>query len=156
MPMTPTIVCNNILKRAFEDGISVSPMKLQKLMYFVSCEYAKATGTNLLTEDFCVWQYGPVLPSIYTEFKGFGSSSITSYAKDANGDSYAIDEASAPNLREAINRVWRAFQNYNGIELSRITHQNGSGWTSAYDQQREKITLDDMKADHTYEQYMFL
>lgn len=39
MPMSATVVCNNILKRAFSESVAVSPMKLQKLLYFVSCEY---------------------------------------------------------------------------------------------------------------------
>jgi len=71
MPMSASVVCNNILTRAFQENIPVSPMKLQKLMYFVSCEYVKATGKDLLSENFGVWQYGPVLPSLYDEFKSF-------------------------------------------------------------------------------------
>ena len=47
MPMSASVVCNNILTRAFQENIPVSPMKLQKLMYFVSCEYVKATGKEI-------------------------------------------------------------------------------------------------------------
>ena len=90
MPMSASVVCNNILTRAFQENIPVSPMKLQKLMYFVSCEYVKATGKDLLSENFGVWQYGPVLPSLYDEFKSFHDQPITKYATDADGVPYAI------------------------------------------------------------------
>ena len=115
MPMSASVVCNNILTRAFQENIPVSPMKLQKLMYFVSCEYVKATGKDLLSENFGVWQYGPVLPSLYDEFKSFHDQPITKYATDADGVPYAINEDTAPHLTASITRVWNAFK---GMEES--------------------------------------
>ena len=38
-----TDVANNVLSRAFAEKISVSPMKLQKILYFVASEYQKTT-----------------------------------------------------------------------------------------------------------------
>lgn len=154
MSMSPTVVCNNILRRAFNENIPVSPMKLQKLMYFVSCEYLKATDSDLLSENFGVWQYGPVLPTVYDEFKSFGSSSITKYAKDASGNSFAIDESTAPHLKSAIDRVWSTFKNFDGISLSQITHKDGSGWSKAFSDHHSKVSTEDMKADCTYGEYL--
>lgn len=154
MPMSATVVCNNILRRAFEGSIPVSPMKLQKLLYFISCEYVKSTGSDLFSEDFGVWQYGPVLPTVYDEFKSFKSSPITKYATDANGVAYAIDEAMAPNLKLAIDRIWAAFKFFDGITLSKITHKDGSGWSNAFCQKRPKITTEDMRTDNTYGEYL--
>lgn len=150
MSMSPTVVCNNILKRGFADGRDVTPMKLQKLMYFVACEYAKRTGKEMLSEDFGVWQYGPVLRTVYDEFKSYGKRPITQYAKDASGRSYAIDESTAPNLRDSIDYIWSKYRDLSGIALSQITHQDGSGWSRAFCERRPKITLDDMKADVSY------
>lgn len=154
MPMSGTVVCNNILRRAFKEGVSVSPMKLQKLLYFVGCEYVKNTGADLFTEDFGVWQYGPVLPTVYDEFKSFKSSPITKYATDANGVAYAIDENDAPNLKSAIDRIWQNFKGFDGVSLSRITHKDGSGWSTAFCQNRAKLTTDDMRLDNTYGEYL--
>ena len=152
MALSPTVFCNNILQRAFAENISVSPMKLQKLMYFVSCEYAKDLGTDLLSENFAVWQYGPVLPTVYNEFKSFGRNPITSYAKDATGESYAYTEIDC--LREIIDKVWNSFKYKNGIELSNITHEDGSGWSVAFAGRRPTITTQEMRADNTYDKYM--
>lgn len=154
MALSSTVVCNNILQRSFMENIVVTPMKLQKLMYFISCEYAKETNSELLSEDFCVWQYGPVLPSVYNEFKAFHGNQITTYAKDANGNSFAYDEDTAPNLKAAINRIWSSFKNKSGIELSRITHEENSGWSKAFLSRQERITKEQMKADDSYRKYM--
>ncbi len=154
MSISAVVLCNNVLMRAFDANIPVSPMKLQKLLYFISCEYLKRTGEELLSEDFGVWQYGPVLPTVYNEFKSFGSFPISEYAKDAAGVSYAVDEDTAPNLKTAIDLIWQTFRSFTGIELSKITHLDGSGWSRAYQAGRKKISTNDMEEDHTYERYL--
>ena len=154
MVLVPTILSNNILKRAFKEDIPVSPMKLQKILYFVSCEYVKATDCELLSEDFCVWQYGPVLPSVYNEFRSFRGNKITEYAKDANGDSFIYNELTSPNLKAAIDRVWTFFKQRSGPDLSRITHEDGSGWSHAFERKSQKISKEEMNADDSYRKYM--
>lgn len=153
MPMSPTIVCNNILQRSFDEGLLISPMKLQKIMYFIACEYQKAVGASLFSEAFEVWKYGPVLRSVYDEFKTYGKDNITTYAKDAKGASYIIDENSAPDLHSAINKIWTVFRNWDAIALSNITHQDGSGWSQAFDLNHVTITAEEMAGDHTYEHF---
>ena len=154
MALSPSIVCNNILQRAFSENIPVTPMKLQKLLYFVSCEYVKETNISMLSEDFSVWQYGPVLPSVYYEFQSFRGNNITKYAQDAEGNSFAYNEESSLPLKRAIDRVWAAFKNMDGVFLSRITHEDGSGWSRAFERQENKISKDDMKADDSYAKYI--
>lgn len=103
--LTPTTVANSILRRAFGTGEHVTPMKLQKLLFFVTCLYQRYTGRRLLTESFQPWQYGPVCRSVYDEFKGFGGKPINRYAQDALGKVTAVDESSSPSLRKALNLV---------------------------------------------------
>lgn len=153
MALSSTVLCNNILKRAFDENIPVTPMKLQKLLYFVSCEYLHRTGNDLLSENFGVWQYGPVLPSVYDEFKSFRSNPITKFAKDANGDSYMYRENSSV-LGSVIDSIWNSFKHRNGIELSKITHKDGSGWSTAFQDHRPTISRDDMGNDETYREFM--
>jgi uncharacterized phage-associated protein len=61
--------------------MEVTSMKLQKLLYFACRDYLKKTGRELIPEKFAVWQYGPVLVSVYNQFQSFGSKPITEYAK---------------------------------------------------------------------------
>ena len=62
---------NTFLEMAFEEKIDVSPMKLQKLLYFANKRYLKDTGSPLFAESFQSWKYGPVLSSIYYEFRSY-------------------------------------------------------------------------------------
>lgn len=155
MVLSPTVMCNNILQRAFMENIPVTPMKLQKILYFVSCEYVKDTDTSMLSEEFCVWQYGPVLPSVYYEFQSFGSNKITKYAQDAEGNSFAYNENASPPLKRAVDCIWGAFKHMDGIQLSRITHEDNSGWSRAFARHDAQISKADMKEDGSYTKYIY-
>lgn len=154
MSMSPLVVCNNILSRSFDEKIDISPMKLQKLLYFIACEYYKKTNSSLFSEPFEVWKYGPVLSSIYSEFKSYGKEPITAYAKDAKGNSYKINENVEPTLKASIDSIWNSFKGMNAIALSQITHKEGSAWSCAYENYSDVIDFRKMKEDTTYEEYI--
>lgn len=50
----------------------LTPLKLQKILYYVSTEYFKKFHNRLFCEEFQKWQYGPVVKDVYHEFKSFG------------------------------------------------------------------------------------
>lgn len=127
------IVANTILMLSFKENILITPMKLQKLMYFIYKEYLQDTGNKLFSESFEKWQYGPVLPSIYYEFKSFGSGFITKFARDAKGEVEVISIDSETYISKIIKRVWNKCKNYRAYELSELTHQKGSAWDKAED-----------------------
>lgn len=119
-------ICNTILLKSFEENINVTPMKLQKLLYFVYKDYLQRTGNQLFTERFETWQYGPVLSSVYTEFCSFRAGRITKLAKNADGSAIFISDDGAPDIMHSINAVWNKYKGMNGIQLSNITHLEGS------------------------------
>lgn len=135
-------VCNSILQQAFKEKIPVSPMKLQKLLYFVYRDYLKKTGEPLFSERFEAWPYGPVLPSIYDEFKSFHGKPITKFAKNADGSASIISSTAsgAQGVVYSIASVWEKYKNYSGIDLSCITHRKGSAWYMA--SARHELMLD--------------
>lgn len=143
-------LANTILKMGRDENIGISPMKLQKLMYFICAEYAKITGKNLISESFCVWQYGPVLTSIYDEFKSFHGNPITCYAKDSYGKSYILNRSVLQDVYSVIENIWHKYKSYNGIALSTITHYEGSGWSKAYERHEGIISFQDMIEDNTF------
>ena len=123
-------VANSILERFFLEKDKVTPLKLQKLIYFVYKKYLQSTGSSMLTEYFEAWQYGPVLPSVYRAFKDYKHNPIEKYAL-INGDIYKIDSEDA-NFKAALNFVYGAYSSYTGEELVGMTHESGTAWHLAY------------------------
>jgi uncharacterized phage-associated protein len=145
--LTATILSNNILKRAFDQGIKVTPMKLQKLLYFVCKEYVRQTGAMPFSEPFEAWQYGPVLPSVYAEFHAYRKQEIRKYAKDSLGDVYLANEAANPTLGVCIETIWCNYKTWDAVKLSSLTHQANTAWSIAVNEDRNTITVDDIKKE---------
>lgn len=57
---------------------NLTPLKLQKILYYVQATFLAAHGRPLFAEAIQKWQYGPVVPSVYFEFKDYGISHIDS------------------------------------------------------------------------------
>ncbi len=57
--VTALNVGNSILARAFTENIDITPMKLQKMIYFVYRGYLKETKIPLFNERFEVWTCRP-------------------------------------------------------------------------------------------------
>lgn len=148
------LIANSILRRAFKENITITPMKLQKLMFFVTCLYQRNTGHRLLTESFQPWQYGPVCGAMHWEFKPFKGNPITEYAKDAMGNAYAADESTSPELKKAIDTVWRHMKYLPAVTLSRIACLPGSAWSKAVEHKRRFVSNSDMAEDHTFDAYL--
>lgn len=74
---------NHIIAVAYENKLSVSNLHLQKIMYFTMREHKEDLSLlkDIYDEPFCVWRYGPVVPEIYKEFKGYGSRAIIEEGK---------------------------------------------------------------------------
>ncbi|WP_301432310.1 Panacea domain-containing protein [Corynebacterium tuberculostearicum] len=144
------MIANNILTRAFAEKSYLTPMKLQKILYFVASEYQKATSRTLLEEPFSTWAYGPVVYSVYDEFRGFSKENIKRYARDALGNVFVIDESQDIELKVALDRVWHKTKDIGAVRLSEITHSKDSAWDKAF--QKDHAVLDpvDISADNTY------
>ena len=150
MAYSPTMIANNILSRAFAEKAYMNPMKLQKILYFVASEYQKATKRPLLEEPFSTWAYGPVVYSVYDEFRSFSKDNIKRYARDARGDVFVIDEAQDIELKVALDRVWDKTKDMGAVELSEITHLQNSAWDKAFQDDQPVLDPADIATDNTY------
>lgn len=146
--ITVQALANTVLKKAFEESINITPMKLQKLLYFIYRDYLQNTNNPLFKEDFLVWKYGPVLSSVYYEFNSFGANPINRFARDAKGKVFWANN-SDKQLTKSINTVWNKYKGLSGIELSQITHKPGSAWYKAYQQRNTTLKDEDIKNDRT-------
>ncbi len=125
-------VANEFLVFAARDGKELTPMQLQKLVYFAYGWYLAITGQRLLNERIEAWQWGPVIPSLYSAFKKFGSDPITDLARDAGAHAYRVRSTSPIEDDQAmriIERVWDIYGKYTASQLSGMTHEPNSPWS---------------------------
>jgi len=122
-------IANYFIELAAARGESISPMKLQKLVYYAHGWYAGYTERPLINEAIEAWQYGPVIPSLYHEFKCFGAGNITGKAFEY--DALGVREAAVPadpDVRTFLQNVYSSYSKYTGVRLSEMTHAPGTPW----------------------------
>jgi len=137
MPFSARSIANYFIDRAKVTGETLTPMKLQKLVYYAMGWYAGYTGKPLVDEAVEAWQYGPVFPSLYQEFKRFGAGPITSKATelDVDFEDVEVPTPEDPSVRQFLDNVWTSYGKYTAVKLSEMTHASGSPcdttWQSA-------------------------
>jgi uncharacterized phage-associated protein len=136
MPYLPAHVANSFLYRATTEGVrDIDPLKIQKLVYCLHGWYLATRGVPAVGERFQAWPYGPVLSSLYHEFKQYGSNPIGGYATeiDPTSGQYRSMMVSLEdkNFQEVFEAVWNRYKDLNGLQLSALTHSTGTPWSKA-------------------------
>lgn len=140
-PYDAKSIANLFLRKAIADSTPIDPMKLQKLIYFTHGYYMalhkKRDGfvVPLVDEFFEAWRFGPVLPSIYHEFKNYGADKITSlaleYRPEFRAEVVAVPPIDDKRLNHIANFVWETYAKRHSLALSDLTHKEGGAWDKA-------------------------
>lgn len=129
----PKSIANYFLELAAASGEAITPMKLQKLVYYAHGWYAGYTQQPLINESVEAWQYGPVIPSLYREFRQYGSGEIKSKATEVGlFGSSEVPIPADPHIRAFLTNVWNSYGKYTGIALSEMTHASGTPWDQTW------------------------
>lgn len=142
MPYDPKAIANYFLAIANAQGQTLSPLKIQKLVYFANGCHLAIKDVPLINEQVEAWAYSPVIPSLYREFRRYGDQPVTepatvlSYDSEDPFDSNACETvptlddrpADAPFSRTLLDRIWEIYGDYSAIQLSNLTHQDGAPW----------------------------
>lgn len=108
-----------IIAYIFERLEEVTPLMLQKLLYFIQGVSFAVNDEEMFVEDCRAWAHGPVYPEVYDLFRDFKYNPID----DAR---FAIFENIEEGLSEKeiriIDLVVNTFGEYGGKVLERITH----------------------------------
>ena len=123
-------VANYFLSKYGKHGIS--PLKIQKLVYLAHGWYMAFHTDPLIEDEYAeAWEYGPVFPSLYHEFKHYGRSAITERATeidfDLNETTPKIEKRDVKTSR-LLDKTWEVYGHYTGGQLSSICHRPGSPW----------------------------
>ena len=106
--------------------MDITPMALQKLLYYAQAFYHALFGEELFSDDCQAWAYGPVFPDVYYRYKEYGYDPIEMPTSEFDVD---IGELTTKEV-ELIDSVMEAFGKYSGTVLSSITH-NERPWIEA-------------------------
>lgn len=120
-------VANAILSAAQDKGVSMSMMKLLKLVYFAHGWTLGLTGNPLCSDRAEAWQYGPVFRLLYNSLPYKGSQKVEFPVKNIFGESQAPASFSSDE-ESIINKVIDVYGKLGAFQLSNLTHEPNSPW----------------------------
>lgn len=127
-----------LLKHAALQGKRFTNLQLQKLTYVCHGWSLGIYKRPLIIEDVYAWQYGPVVPSVYFQFKHFGSQ--------------AIDSTNPVDLdcesEQIISDIVSVLGDYSGPQLVELTHREGSPWYRVWDGSNNRLIPDAIIEQH--------
>lgn len=153
MQYTPQHIANFFLEKAEQESRPLDQLKLMKLVYIAYGWSLALTGSKLFAEPIQAWQHGPVIRSLYDEFKHFRRAPINARATEFDLESFDYTEPEIPTsdseTRLILDKVWAAYKRFSGWQLRQKTHEDGTPWTMAYqDGVRDQVIPDDTIRPH--------
>lgn len=132
-------VARYIINYGNDNNCNISNLRLQKILYFVQATFYMDKNEPCFNEEIEAWDFGPVIPEVYHEYKRYGRNEIPhigEYIDFSKGVWEATEMAYNENIidegdRELINEVIDSSRQYSTNELVEITHDQ-SPWKNAY------------------------
>lgn len=116
----------------------ITNMKLQKMLYYQQGFHLAYFGTPLFEEEIEAWMYGPVVPSVYDEYKNNGRNGIQL--------GFELEFEFENKKEEALfNEVFKVYGVYSALGLMNMTHSE-SPWKSTKIGEGNVISKDKIKS----------
>lgn len=149
-------VSRYVINFSNRENYGVSNLKLQKLLYFIQA-YFLMTNKNAkpcFSEKIEAWDFGPVVPVAYHEYKQYVSTDIPSVKSYVDFDvcdpwkSSIIeydDNCISQEDKKLIETVVTKLSKFSATDLVNITH-NQAPWKDVYRRyQNNEITIESMR-----------
>ena len=97
----------------------VTPLALEKLLFFSNGVNYAINGSRLIAEDSQAWAHGPVYPCVYNKYKNYGYKPIDNGIYSTHG---CLVSKLSENEIAAIDLVIKTFGLYSPKTLEKISH----------------------------------
>ena len=110
-----------------EDGLS--NLKINKLLYYAQGFSFQRLGKPLFKETIQAWEHGPVVPSVYRQFKDYEAQRIPY-------DADTILPSLSPEEEQLLIDLVREYGCFTGAKLRNMTHRVNTPWQKVYTGER--------------------
>lgn len=115
-------VANELINMAIDEGCPVTPMQIQKLLYYCHAWTLGLCGRPLLEQPVEAWMFGPVVKSVYLSLRAYRGNPVTEPIAGVDAPDFRDEE------NDVIEQVWRKYGYLTGRQLSTMTHRQGTPW----------------------------
>ncbi|MET1754916.1 type II toxin-antitoxin system antitoxin SocA domain-containing protein [Novosphingobium sp. RD2P27] len=127
-------LANLLLDWSDQEKIQVTPMKLQKMLYFCHADYLCTFKRPLIRQQFEAWDFGPVEPSVFAEFRESSKSPIVGRAMQFSptlGRRILATIDLNPDDLEILRPFFDFYKHSSATKLSDMSHDRTGPWFAA-------------------------
>jgi uncharacterized phage-associated protein len=128
-------IANFVLDQCEARGRAVTHLSLQKLVYFCHVWSLIQLSRPLVRHKFEAWEFGPVLPYLYREFKAFDRAPIIGRATGidpADGSQRVVGYHLDRETDSLLTRIVDFYGRMRASDLVELSHAEGGPWYSAW------------------------
>lgn len=117
--------------------VTCTHLKLEKLVYLCFADYLCETGKNLFTDKIYAFKYGPVVDSVYEEYKKYGYKAIDDEIlkvefQEMPTKSRILFAKDSTDRIMSVDKTLRQYGELTANELVDLTHREKTPWSKTY------------------------
>lgn len=117
-------IANWFVRRAAQNGARLSIMQLLKLTYIAHGWHLEVFRKPLISNRIEAWQYGPVIPDVYNNFRSQGVH--------VGMPLPAFDAELSADKQSFLEEIYSIYGNMSPFHLSELTHVAGGPWDTSW------------------------
>ena len=128
----PKLVASHILALREEEDLATTPLLLVKTVYICHGWMLGLADEELISEPVEAWEKGPVIVSLFSEYRRFGGYPIL-----VRAERQPLTDEQA----KIIDAVHDVYKRYSGEQLSELTHRAGTPWHEIYNRDGPRAVI---------------
>lgn len=128
-------IANFVLDEADLRKIEMSNMALNKIVYFVHCDFLFERSVPLMGAKIEAWQHGPVFRELYHEFKQWNDLPIRSRAHKVDphtGETVLARIVFASEDETFLRSLVERYIAFSASQLRAMSHRDGGPWSRVW------------------------
>jgi uncharacterized phage-associated protein len=149
MPNSSLEIANEFLRLAQEEGVQLTQMQLQKLVYLAHGYFLALNGKPLVEDNVEAWDYGTVFRPLWEALTQYGKAPVRQIIRWGDGPGFIRGggkEANAhlsPEEKAIVGKVWTTYGHYPAFKLSALTHEPNGPWERHYVKGENRVIPND-------------
>lgn len=125
-------VANYFVEKSRAEGRILGVSQVIKLVFLAHGWYLGFKSEPLINHRIQAWRYGPVIPEVYNAFRHqLGAVHYPALVGDAPYKAEFNDYE-----KKIMDHVYNAYSKISAVELSNLTHREGTPWSIALKRRR--------------------
>ena len=116
-----------VLKKCIDEDHPISNLQLHKILYYIQKCFLREKKCRAFSEPVEAWQFGPVVPEVYDEYRIYGGRTIV-WIPDAHDNVAWKDEKD----KKLIDNIVEEKRKLDPWDMVQETHKEGGVWAKIY------------------------